>query len=86
MFSDISELIRKASIYNNPDQAYHNSFVSRFKMYRKTKIIKQRFLAIGGTLALIIVAFLGFLSITKGNIDIPTASGTENVKPPHTTR
>jgi len=75
MFNDISELVRKASIYNNPGQAYHNSFVSRFKVYRKTKVIKQRVLAIGGIVAVFIVAYLANKTIIENKLDIPTASG-----------
>lgn len=81
MYSDLSVLIKKVSVYNNPDEAYFNSFLSRFKMYRKTKTIKQRILAFGGIIALSIVAYFCFVSITKERIDIRTAAGTENVKP-----
>lgn len=86
MFNDLTELIQQASVYSNPGQAYHSSFIPRFKMYRKAKIIKQRILAVSGILAIIIVAYFGIQSITKNNIDIQTALGIENVKSPYTSR
>ena len=81
MYSELSVLIKKASIHNNPSKAYFDSFLPRFKMYRKTKIIKQRVLAFSGIIALSLVAYFWFTSITKDKIDIQTAAGTENVKP-----
>jgi len=81
MYSELSVLIKKASIHNNPNKAYFDSFLPRFKMYRKTKIIKQRVLAFSGIIALSLVAYFCFTSITKDKFDIRTAAGTENVKP-----
>lgn len=82
MYSDLlSVLIKKASVYSHPGEAYFNSFIPRFKMYRKTKIIKQRILAFSGIIATIVVAYFCFTSITKDTYNIQTAVGIENVQP-----
>jgi len=81
MYSELSVLLKEVSVYSNPGKAYFNSFIPRFKMYRKTKIIKQRVLAFSGIIALSLVAYFCFTSITKDKFDIRTAAGTENVKP-----
>lgn len=81
MYSELSVLIKEVSVYNNPSKTYFNSFLSRFKMYRKTKIIKQRVLAFSGIIALAIVAYISYTSITRDKVDLQTAAGIENVKP-----
>ena len=75
MKNDISEIIRQASILNNPGESYFNSFLSRYKMYRKTKIRKQQILVAVTTLT---VACLLFASINNSNeLDIPTSAGVK---------
>lgn len=78
MFDNVSELIKQVSVCSHPGETYYNSFVSRYKMYRKTKIIKQRVLAISGVIAVFVVAYLLNQSIINARIDIPTSSGTIN--------
>ncbi|NBO99177.1 MAG: hypothetical protein EBU90_03490 [Proteobacteria bacterium] len=65
MYNDISNLIKEVGSRSYPDQTYFSSFVSRYKMYRKAKIIKQRILASCGIIAFIIVAYLSHSFITK---------------------
>ena len=73
--NDLSKLIRQASVLNDPGDAYFNSFLPRFKMYRKAKIRKQRVLVAFATLT---VACIGFKAININNeLDIPTSSGVE---------
>jgi len=71
--NDISELIRQTSVLNNPGQAYFDSFLPRYKMYRKAKIRRQNILVAS---AVIIVACFNFVGINKSNtLDIDTAAG-----------
>lgn len=71
--NDISELIRQASVLNNPSQTYFDSFLPRYKMYRKAKIRRQNILVAS---AVIIVACFSFVGINKSNtLDIDTAAG-----------
>ena len=75
MKNDISEIIRQASILNNPGESYFNSFLPRYKMYRKAKVRRQQIMVAVTTL---IVACICFASINNNNeLDIPTASGVE---------
>lgn len=62
MYNDISELIREVSVYSNPDKAYFNSFVSRFKMYREAKTFQRRVLAFYTTLT--IITIIGYFWLT----------------------
>ena len=72
---NISKLIRQASILNNPGESYFDSFLPRYKMYRKAKIRRQQIMVAVTTL---IVACICFASINNNNeLDIPTASGVE---------
>ena len=72
---NISKLIRQASVLNNPGESYFDSFLPRYKMYRKAKIRRQQILVAVTTL---IVACICFASINNDNeLDIPTASGVE---------
>jgi len=73
--NDISKLIQQISVYNNPDISYFNSFLPRYKMYRKAKIRRQKILV---AFAVITVACLGVYSINNSNeLDIPTAAGVD---------
>ena len=65
----------QAGILNDPGQSYFDSFLPRFKVYRKAKVRRQRILVAS---SLILVACLGLLSINNSNeLDIPTSSGVE---------
>ena len=74
MKNDLSEIIRQGSVLNNPGDAYFNSFLPRYKMYRKAKARRQQILVVASTL---IVACLYYASINNNELDIQTASGVE---------
>ena len=75
MKNDISQIIRQASVLSNPGDAYFNSFLPRYKMYRKAKIRRQQILVAASTL---VVACLTFVAINNSNeLDIPTSAGVE---------
>ena len=72
---NISKLLRQASILNNPGESYFDSFLPRYKMYRKAKSRRQQILV---ATSILIVACICFASINNNNeLDIPTASGVE---------
>lgn len=73
--NELSEFIRQVSFFNNPGESYFNSFISRYKVYRKAKIRRQQILVAASTL---IVACITFVSINNSNeLDIPTSAGVE---------
>ena len=72
--NELSKLIQKASVLNDPGDAYFNSFLSRYKMYRKAKVRKQQILV---AVAALTVACLCYTSINNNELDIPTASGVD---------
>ena len=75
MKNDLSEIIRQGSVLNNPGDAYFNSFLPRYKMYRKAKARRQQILVVASTLT---VACLTFVAINNSNeLDIPTSAGVE---------
>lgn len=75
MRDDLSKIIQQVSILNNPGESYFNSFLPRYKMYRKTKIRRQQILVAASTLT---VACLTFVAINNSNeLDIPTSAGVE---------
>jgi len=60
--NELSKLIRQISVFNNPGESYFDSFLSRYKMYRKTKARKQQILVAA---TLILLASLVFVVINK---------------------
>ena len=79
--NEISKLIRQISVYNSPDISYFNSFLPRYKMYRKAKIRRQKIMVVTTLIAILFMGILSFSIIDKINqtaLDIQTASGVEN--------
>jgi len=73
--NDLSEIIRQVSVLNNPGESYFNSFLPRYKMYRKAKIRRQQIMVAASAL---VVACLTFVAINNSNeLDIPTSAGVE---------
>jgi len=73
--NDLSEIIRQASFLNDPGDAYFNSFLTRYKMYRKAKVRRQQILV---AFTALIVACISFKAINNSNeLDIPTSAGVE---------
>jgi len=73
--NDLSQIIRQASVLNNPGDAYFNSFLPRYKMYRKAKARRQQILVVT---SILIVACIPFVAINNSNeLDIPTSAGVE---------
>lgn len=55
--NELSNLIRQISAYNNPDISYFNSFLSRFKMYRKAKSRRQKILVAAALVLCLIIIY-----------------------------
>ena len=76
---ELSKLIRQAGIRNNPGNAYFDSFLPRYKMYRNAKSRRQKIVV---AFTLIVVTLFSTLLVVeklhRNTLDIQTASGIEN--------
>ena len=75
---EISQLIRKLSIHNNPGRTYFDSFLPRYKMYRKAKVRRQKIMVAITVIVVMISGILAFKALEQNNLDIQTAAGIEH--------
>lgn len=76
--NELSRLIKQVSVYNNPDVSYFDSFLPRYKMYRKAKVRRQKILVVFTLILVMLSSFIAFKAVNSDNIDIQTAAGIEH--------
>lgn len=76
--NELSRLIKQVSVYNTPYVSYFDSFLSRYKMYRKAKIRRQKIMVAITVIVVMILSILAFKALEQNNLDIQTAAGIEH--------